>query len=65
MEDLALRISDAVIRCGISRTKIYGEIKAGRLRARKCGRVTIILVSELRAWLEAQPGLNPMSAERQ
>jgi len=37
------------------RTKLYEEIAAGRLRARKLGRRTVILAADARAWLEALP----------
>ncbi len=39
----------------VGRTKIYGEIKAGRLIARKVGKRTIILDPDYRAWLTALP----------
>jgi hypothetical protein len=39
----------------ISRTKIYDDLKAGRLRARKHGKRTIIIADEARRWLESLP----------
>ena len=39
----------------VGRTKVYSEIKAGHLIARKVGRRTIILDREYRAWLAALP----------
>ncbi len=39
----------------VGRTKVYSEIKAGRLIARKVGRRTIILDPDYRAWLAALP----------
>jgi hypothetical protein len=39
----------------ISRTKIYDDLKAGRLQARKHGKRTIILADEARRWLESLP----------
>ena len=39
--------------CG--RTKVYSEIKVGRLRVRKLGRRTIILPEDRKAWLESLP----------
>jgi excisionase family DNA binding protein len=40
---------------GVSRTVLYQEIAAGRLRARKVGTATVILADDLRAWLESLP----------
>jgi len=64
LEQIAVRIGEAVKICGISRSKLYEEIKAGRLRARKCGRATLLLVSELRLWVEAQPQLDSGPKDR-
>jgi hypothetical protein len=36
---------------GIGRTKVYEEINAGRLKARKAGRRTIITVDDAEDWL--------------
>lgn len=52
---LAFSIAEAVGISGIGRTALFSEIKAGRLVARKCGRRTIILASDLARWLEALP----------
>jgi predicted DNA-binding transcriptional regulator AlpA len=54
-DDLALDIDDVVKKTTISRTKVYEEIKLGRLKARKIGRRTIILADDARAWLAASP----------
>ena len=40
---------------GLGRTKIYEAISKGQLKARKCGKRTIILVDELRQFLESLP----------
>jgi hypothetical protein len=42
-------------RHGISRSKVYGEIRAGRLTARKIGDRTIILAEDGKAWRESLP----------
>jgi hypothetical protein len=42
-------------RHGISRSKLYGEIRAGRLTARKIGDRTIILAKDGKAWRERLP----------
>jgi hypothetical protein len=45
------RISDLPI----GKTKAYEEIRAGRLRAVKCGRATIITHDAYEAWLNSLP----------
>ena len=55
-EKLAFSIPDVVHSSGLCRTLIYAEIRAGRLRARKCGRRTIILRHDLEAFLQGLPG---------
>jgi hypothetical protein len=42
-------------RHGISRSKLYGEIRTGRLTARKIGDRTIILAEDGKAWRESLP----------
>jgi hypothetical protein len=51
----AYSLTSFASRHGISRSKIYGEIKAGRLIARKIGDRTIILTEDGRAWRENLP----------
>ncbi len=52
---LALSPSD-VCRCyGIGKTQLYAEIKAGRIKARKLGRRTLIAASDVQAWFNALP----------
>jgi excisionase family DNA binding protein len=47
------------VRYGVSRTKIYEEIKARRLRARKCGKRTIIAEDDAESWLKELPLAEP------
>jgi hypothetical protein len=42
---------------GIGRTKAYEEINAGRLKARKAGRRTIITADDAEDWLSRLPAL--------
>lgn len=51
----ALRVSEACSALAISRSKLYLELAAGRLRAVKCGRRTLIPVTEIKAWLDGLP----------
>lgn len=46
-------------KCG--RTKVYDEIRKGRLRARKIGRRTIILDADLKDWLASLPTREAMA----
>jgi excisionase family DNA binding protein len=48
-------IAAATQATGLGRTSIYEAIKSGALKARKFGRRTIILDTELREWLAALP----------
>ncbi|WP_027167297.1 hypothetical protein [Mesorhizobium sp. WSM3224] len=52
---LGLTIDEAVARSGLGRTKIFENIKLGKLTARKAGRRTIILSDDLSAFLKALP----------
>jgi len=51
----ALRVSEACSALAISRSKLYLELAAGRLRAVKCGRRTLIPATEIKAWLDGLP----------
>lgn len=53
----AISIDDFCRAYGIGRTKVYEEIGAGRLAARKVGSRTIILREDARAWLDSLPVL--------
>lgn len=52
---LAYRIPQAVKASGLTRTRIYEEIAAGRLVARKCGGTTLIERSELERYIASLP----------
>lgn len=51
----AMSIAEFCERYGPGRTTTYQEIKAGRLRARKCGKRTIITDDDAERWLECLP----------
>lgn len=58
MQRLALTVSECTEVAGLGRTKIYQEIKEGRLRAVKLGRGTRILVDDLKHYLAHLPALS-------
>lgn len=53
-EKLAYSIDDAITVSSVGRSTIYGEIKAGNLRATKIGRRTVILADDLKHWLQSK-----------
>jgi len=61
-QKLALSVDEAARRADTCRDKIYGAINAGTLRARKNGRRTLILASDLEAYLNDLPVLAPKSS---
>ncbi len=61
----ATSIDQFCTRYGIGRTTIYKEIKAGRLRARKCGKRTIIADEDGEDWLRGLPIVNPGTAHQE
>lgn len=50
-DKLAYRVDEAVRASGLGRTTIYGEIKAGRLKAMKVAGRRLILKADLEAYL--------------
>ena len=55
----AFSIDEAAHRSNSCRDKIYGAINAGKLRAKKDGRRTIILASDLEDYLANLPKFEP------
>ena len=49
--DHCLSLADLCRWSGVGRTKIYDEIKAGRLRNLPCGTRTLFHPDDVRAWL--------------
>jgi excisionase family DNA binding protein len=52
---VAHRVKEVAQLARVGRTLIYDEIKNGKLVARKVGRRTVILRSDLEAWLNTLP----------
>lgn len=48
---LTYSIQEFMTLTGLGRTKVYEEIKVGRLRPIKCGRRTLISAQEVQSWL--------------
>lgn len=59
----AYTIPEAVRITGTSRTTLYAEIAAHRLKARKLGRRTLILADDLRQWLGSLPTFKAEQAQ--
>ena len=51
---LALSIAEFGVATGVSRSKLYEEIKAGRLKIAKVGRRTLVSGEAGLAWLKAR-----------
>lgn len=62
-----LRIADFLVWAGISKTKAYEEVKAGRLRMVKCGKRSLIRVEDALRWRDALPAMHeaPRAGDRQ
>ena len=61
-DTLAYTIPDACKASAASRSAIYRAVKAGELTLRKRGARSLILVDELRRWLERLPKAVPKTA---
>jgi hypothetical protein len=59
---VAHTLPDFCDRYGIGRTKAYDEINAGRLKARKVGKRTLVTEADAKAWLDSLPAFEPGKA---
>jgi excisionase family DNA binding protein len=51
----AYSVEEAGQRANIGRTAVFAAVKSGKLKARKIGRRTVVLDSDLRDWLKNLP----------
>lgn len=58
---LALSVDEAAGRAGVGRDKIYESVRTGKLRARKMGRRTLVLTSDLESFLNDLPPIEPVA----
>jgi hypothetical protein len=58
----AMSLSEFCEDYNVGRTKAYEEINAGRLRARKCGKRTIVTADDAEEWLRWLPAIEPGAA---
>lgn len=55
---LAYSVKEAASISGIGVTKLYQEIKAGRLKARKFGKRTLVTSEAISEWISCLPAMN-------
>jgi excisionase family DNA binding protein len=61
---IALKISEVCAASRIGRTRVYEAIKRGELRARKNGKSTLVLYTDLVEWLDHLPVISPNQQSR-
>ena len=54
-QKLGFTVEEAAALSAIGRTRIFAAIKDGKLKARKFGRRTVILATDLQAFLDSLP----------
>lgn len=56
---ISVKPKEASLITGVGRTKLYEAINNGELTAIKRGRSTLLMVDDLRKWMENSPKLRP------
>jgi excisionase family DNA binding protein len=64
MNPIAFSIAEACAFAREGRTGIYKAIREGRLRAVKRGRRTLVLVEDLRRYVEGHPAIEPKRSSK-
>jgi excisionase family DNA binding protein len=64
VDRIALSVREAAEAASLGRSTLYAAIATGALPARRVGARRIILVDDLRSWLEAQEPVAPTAAAR-
>lgn len=52
---MAVTIPEAAASLGLSRSYLYQEAKAGRLKVRKAGKRSLVALADLQAFVDALP----------
>lgn len=63
MNALSYTIEETTKITGLGRTKLYEELKSGRLKGVKAGRRTLILHTSIQQWLENLEDYPPKKVE--
>jgi excisionase family DNA binding protein len=58
----AYRVGDACRVLSISKSQLYRELAAGRLRAKKAGAITLIPATSVNDWLNGLPDVPAVAA---
>jgi excisionase family DNA binding protein len=62
IEPIAVSIQEAVRLSGVGRSSIYEAVNRGEIPIRKRGRRSLVMVEDLRRWIETLPSTNSTAA---